>query len=44
MGDEGAIRMAKGLEENTSLKGLDFEGAFLLFFLHSFLHVSLLYH
>ena len=28
MGDEGAIRIAEGLEKNTSLKELDLDGVF----------------
>ena len=28
MGDEGAIRIAEGLEKNTSLKKLDLRGVF----------------
>ena len=36
IGDEGAIRIAEGLEKNTSLKKLDLRGVFPppLFFIH----------
>jgi hypothetical protein len=44
IGDEGIIRIAEGLEENTSLEELDLGGAiyhFICFILHSFLQISL---
>jgi hypothetical protein len=40
IGDEGIIRIAEGLEKNTSLTKLDIRGAILPFIVHLLPHLS----